>query len=503
MRSVERWGVWETELRGPREGDPFTEQWLRVTVEGGQETKTVDGFYDGGGVYRARFMPSFEGTYRWNAQSSWGETAQGEFLAGPARPGNHGPVYVADQFHFAYADGTAYHPWGTTCYAWTYQDEAVRVQTLETLKNSCFNKLRYCVFPKHYNFNFRDPDVFPYEGVPCPNEGMNEFNFEQWKPDDARNRWDFERFNPEYFRRLEACVSALQALEIQSDLILFHPYDRWGFSLMTPEQDALYLRYMTARFAAFRSVWWSFANEYDLMRKDVRRWERMAEELVQRDPYRRLRSIHNCFRMYDFTRPWITHASIQRTEVYKCAEFTDQWRGQFGKPVVIDENAYEGNLPLCWGSISAQETARRFWETTLRGGYATHGETLLNPDGLLWWSHGGVLRGESEPRIRFLAELLERIGGQRLRSHCLHIEELCAVPDRETDEPEFYLLYYGIGRPSWRDFSMGSDAFRVTAIDTWNMTETPLGVMRGSFRVPLPAREYMAILLQRVKEENE
>ncbi len=50
---------------------------------------------------------------------------------------------------------------------------------------------------------------------------------------------------------------------------------------------------------------------------------------------------------------------------------------------------------------------------------------------------------------------------------------------------------------------MGSDAFRVTAIDTWNMTETPLGVMRGSFRVPLPAREYMAILLQRVKEENE
>ena len=73
------------------------------------------------------------------------------------------------------------------------------------------------------------------------------------------------------------------------------------------------------------------------------------------------------------------------------------------------------------------------------------------------------------------------------------------MPDRETGEPEFYLLYYGIGRPSWRDFSMGSDAFRVTVIDTWNMTITPAGRHSGEFTIDMPSRSYMAVRLVKVK----
>jgi hypothetical protein len=55
-------------------------------------------------------------------------------------------------------------------------------------------------------------------------------------------------------------------LGIEADLILWHPYDRWGFSRMTKEEDDLYLSYVIARFAAYRNVWWSLANEYDLLR---------------------------------------------------------------------------------------------------------------------------------------------------------------------------------------------------------------------------------------------
>ena len=36
-------------------------------------------------------------------------------VTGP-RAGNHGPVQVANRFHFAHADGTPYVPFGTTCY---------------------------------------------------------------------------------------------------------------------------------------------------------------------------------------------------------------------------------------------------------------------------------------------------------------------------------------------------------------------------------------------------
>ena len=45
----------------------------------------------------------------------------------------HGPVRVADTFHFAYADGTRMRPIGTTAYAWTHQGDELEQRTLATL----------------------------------------------------------------------------------------------------------------------------------------------------------------------------------------------------------------------------------------------------------------------------------------------------------------------------------------------------------------------------------
>lgn len=54
---------------------------------------------------------------------------------------------------FAYADGSLYRPFGTTCYAWAHQGSELERRTLANLAASPFNKLRMCVFPKHYDFN--------------------------------------------------------------------------------------------------------------------------------------------------------------------------------------------------------------------------------------------------------------------------------------------------------------------------------------------------------------
>ena len=86
---------------------------------------------------------------------------------------------------------------------------------------------------------------------------------------------------------------------IQADLILFHPYDRWGYSRMNLEQQNFYLRYVVNRFSAYHNVWWAMANEFDLFRwKPVSEWESNAETVCRQDPYRHLRSIHNCMTMY-------------------------------------------------------------------------------------------------------------------------------------------------------------------------------------------------------------
>ena len=67
-----------------------------------------------------------------------------------------------------------------------------------------------------------------------------------------------------------------------ADLILFHPYDgvpleasegHWGFDCLGghdplrygPANDEHYLRYAVARLASFSNVWWSLANEWDLI----------------------------------------------------------------------------------------------------------------------------------------------------------------------------------------------------------------------------------------------
>lgn len=479
---VVRWGVFELELAGPRHGNPFTDVDLTATFTGvdlatGTSSQAdAGGFYDGDGVYRLRFMPPFEGEWsfvtRSNARSLDG--LQGTFTCGAAEHGSHGPVAVADTFHFAYADGTRYLPIGTTAYAWTHQPDELQEQTLETLAASPFNKLRMCVFPKSYLFNTNEPELFPYERT-------------------ADGSWDFTRFNPAFFRKLEHRISQLGKLGVEADVILFHAYDRWGFSEMGAAADDAYVRYVVRRLAAFGNVWWSLANEYDLVRsKTEDDWERLAAVITANDPAHHLCSIHNCFGFYDYSRPWITHSSIQRIDVYRTAENADQWREQWGKPVVIDECAYEGDIDQGWGNITGEELVRRFWEGAVRGGYVGHGETYLNDAEELWWSKGGRLVGESPARIAFLAQITSEMPGGVMGPLKSDWDAPCGGMAGRCE-----IVYFGFNRPRYRTFVLPLGAScRVDVIDTWNMTVERLeGVREGIFRVELPGRQYMAVRL--------
>lgn len=329
-------------------------------------------------------------------------------------------------------------------------------------------------------------------------------NFNDYDEKSEGNHWDFTRFNPEHFRHIEACIQKLMELGIEADIIVMHPYDRWGFSCMSKEEDDLYWRYVLARFSAYRNVWWSLANEYDLMEhKTLKDWERYARIICEEDPYSHLRSIHNCHGFYDYRRPWVTHCSIQRQDPYLSAENVAQWREIYRKPVVLDEICYEGNLQFGWGNISGRELVRRFWEAFLRGGYAGHGETLLNPEEELWWSHGGKLRGESWKRFGFLYDIISKVPGHGIAPYDLKWDCVCGVPESEWRRAvkSWYLIYYGFTCPAFKEFYFDDTTeFRVEVIDTWNMTIEDRGTAKGKFRVELPGREYMAVRLTQKKE---
>lgn len=507
-KSVERWDVFEVSCEGRTDGNPFMDHEITGTFKSRQENVTVDGFYDGNGIYKVRFMPSFEGEYEFTVSGSFsqeqGEAVGGKFTVTSAGAENHGPVRVANTYHFAYEDGTPYYSVGTTCYVWDLQSDERIAQTLESLTEAGFNKIRFCIFPKHYDYNLGEPRSYPYEGRPMDSSVMTKENFQQYIGAASGNEWDFTRFNTEHFQHIEKCILALRDRGIEADLIVMHPYDRWGFSCMTKEQDDMYWKYVIARFSAYRNVWWSLANEYDLLpQKSIADWERYASIICEKDAYSHLRSIHNCRPFYDHTRPWITHCSIQRQDLYKSAELVNEWRQRYQKPVVLDEIAYEGNIQHGWGNISPEEMVRRFWEAVCRGGYPGHGETYMSEDDVLWWSHGGKLKGESWKRFKFLHKIMCETPGTGLAPYekC-GWDEVCAVPEETTQVmnpvKDYYLYYYSFMRPSFREFYFDDNTeVDVEVIDTWNMTIEDRGTHKGRFKVELPGREYMAVRIRK------
>jgi hypothetical protein len=443
-------------------------------------------------------MPDARGEWRYTTRSNRPglDGKSGRFTATAPTAGNHGPVRVRNGFHFAYADGTPYFPVGTTCYAWTHQGDSLEEQTLVTLKAAPFNKLRMCVFPKHYPYNRNDPPLYPFEGTPP-------------------RGWDLTRFNPAFFRHLEQRVGQLRGLDIEADLILFHPYDKgyWGFDEMPPDADDRYARYVVARLAAYRNVWWSLANEWDFLKGKVEAdWDRLFRVVRDADPHGHLRSIHNGTILYNHTHPWVTHASLQNGSAVEDFGRAVLYRDAYRKPVVLDEVKYEGDIPQRWGNITAEEMVHRFWQAAIAGTYAGHGETYYRPDEVLWWSKGGVLRGQSPPRIAFFREVLEQ--GPRAGLEPIDKWQEPRVAGRPG---EYYLVYLGREAPgSWEVVlpNKGLTApltVKAEVLDTWAMTVTPVdGVFRlkprGAYsyaceerpKIDLPGKPYQAIRLRKV-----
>ena len=281
--TVERWAQWEGALEAPLAGiaNPFTD--VELTVEltpAGGKAAVVRSFYDGpaahgAGVWRTRFMPPSVGQWTWRTHCTAASSAaaaaaalggkSGAFEVVPPPPGsrNHGPVRArSNGTTFVHADGEPFHVVGTTVYGlaggvWgANKDEPNRTaETLATLARSPFNKVRMMAFPTDAQRSA--PTWLPYEMSAA-----------------HPNQTDPTRFNLEFWQRLDGTIGSLQELGIEADVILFNLYSApWplglsclggpNISTYNTSNDRLFLRYIVARIASFRNVWWSMSNEWN------------------------------------------------------------------------------------------------------------------------------------------------------------------------------------------------------------------------------------------------
>ncbi len=483
---IERWDMFELELHGPQDGNPYLDVELSAVFKKGPREVKIPGFYDGQGRYLVRFGADEQGewTYRTESNTAGLSGQTGRFTCGDPTGENHGPVQIVNTYYLQYADGTPYYAVGTTCYQWTSVDQDLQNTTLKTFAGSPFNKIRMCVFPKYYNWNKSEPWAYPYA-----REGQTN---------------DYTHPNYAFFQNLDQRVAQLNDLGIQADIILFHSYDRWGYAKMGVQNDDRYLRYMIARLSAFRNVWWSLANEWDLMvhnkHKTEADFDRFLRILKEEDPHQRLRGVHNWYdtedHFFDHNKAGVTHASIQSSRFFQGLD----WRARYPKPLLWDEVRYEGNLPTGWGNLTPEMMTAHFWMGGLTGGYVTHGECYRTvtdtSDDVLWWGKGGTLKGKSPERITFFRGIMENVPLTEMVPTQIELDRdkgnsgVCFVLAKPG---QIYLGYtLDKGQPIQLDLT-GTGEYRVELIDTWAMTVRDLQTVEpGEFTYETTAK-YQAI----------
>lgn len=475
-----QWDVYEVVLTGPSTGNPYMDVELSTVFRNGDERIEVPGFYDGEGTYRVRFSPGEQGTWTYETESNTPELSgqSGSFRCVPPGQGNHGPVKVVNTFYLEYEDSTPFYAVGTTAYQWTSVKQSIQEKTLETLAHAPFNKIRMCFFPKSYCYgNETEPWAYAFERV----DGQN----------------DLSRPNYVFFQNFDRRVGQLRDMGIQADVILFHPYDSWGYSKMGAEMNERYVRHMIARLSAYRNVWWSLANEWDVPDiKETIDWEGIGTLLQKEDPHQRFRGIHNWYgsedHFYDHSRPWITHVSTQTSQFYNALK----WRNRYQKPLLFDEMRYEGDVPSGWGKLSGGEMASYFWMAGLSGGYPTHGDTFINQADdsteVRWWAKGGLLVGESPERIAYFRSVMEKAPVTKMMPELLPHGDSTSLNTNVYifSEPGIHYLAYVADAGQTIEVELEGDAdYKMDVIDTWNMKVVEQRSAKPgklSFRTELP-----------------
>ncbi len=468
IAKIEQWDVFEIEIKGPSAGSPFIDVEFNAIFELKEKSIKVPGFYDGNGIYRIRFSPDTVGdwTYKTISNVETLSGKKGSFECVPATNKNHGPVEIVNTFYLKYADQTPFYSIGTTAYQWTSVKQSIQEKTLETLASAPFNKIRMCVFPKWYKYgNETEPWIYPFKRNGDEN--------------------DLSQPNYEFFQNFDLRVKQLMDMGIQADVILFHPYDKWGYSEMGDEMNEHYVRYMIARISAYRNVWWSLANEWDVPSiKDTIDWEGIGNLLQKEDPYQHLRGIHNWYdtedHFYDHTKPWVTHVSTQTSQFYNAI----RWRNKYQKPLLFDEMRYEGDVPSGWGRLTAQEMTSYFWMAGLSGGYPMHGDTFKNDSDtteVRWWAKGGTLIGDSPKRIAFFKSIMEQAPVKEMNPILFDNgdpENLNNNIYLFSKPGEYYLAYVANPDETMQIDLPGDQDYKLEIIDTWNMKITEQSLIK-------------------------
>jgi hypothetical protein len=256
--SVILWSIYEINFTASEDyTNPFLKQddpLLRVTfVHPDSGTRfVVEGFWDGGKTWRARFAPTLTGTWNWNSTSTDAglDGKSGDFNCAAPTPAQiaenpnyrgHLKVHPTGRY-FTYADGTPFFWIGDTNWSMNTRrcglgsnSDGPFYTWLDDRKAKGFT----VILSEYFEINQQNEGGYPF-------------------PTNTNGKGDHVDLNPNYFRSLDIRV---QALWDSGFVLAAHPTwigKQFPMSLADAKRVS---RYLMARYGAYNIVW-SLSGEY-------------------------------------------------------------------------------------------------------------------------------------------------------------------------------------------------------------------------------------------------
>jgi hypothetical protein len=342
----------------PTFDNPFTDVALTATFRAPHaEPIFVQGFADAadGTVFRLRFSPALSAV-EYHYQIRFSGPGVLKLFEGVLRSENSfrpGPVMVApwNPKHFVYAGSkqpfyhlgyTAYHLLDPS------NDDAQVEATLDYCVENGFNKVRFLLtgYPRDTSHG-TSMDVehgVPADALKAPNYGARAGQVNTLPAWEGRDHaFDFTRFNPAYWQRVDRAVQAMRERAIVATCVI--TIEKQGlqseYGWLTENEYRLY-RYAVARLAAFDNVWWDLGNEINEVRDPA--WgDTMGAFVRLQDPYGRLASAHGHAEFPYARSAW---ANFIISQHYGELDELYWWAQRFHevpKPFINEEYGYEFN----------------------------------------------------------------------------------------------------------------------------------------------------------------
>jgi len=316
---------------------------------------TVEGFYDGEGIYRARAYCDQVGEWCWRSISSDAglDNASGTFQVVPSMLKGKLRIHSEDPRQLAYDNGEWFLHIGDTGYRYVVASEPEWRACIDQAAQMGATKIRtwFCEGRSDVQVLFA--------------EGREALNLCYWKEIDRRVTYALEQ-HPHVILKL---------IPYGEDMEELHRYAAGDAA------SALVAKYAQARFSAFPNVYWCISNDREIVEDSLQSLagrqvyagtiRRVGREMAAREPWGTLLTNHQCRGSgYAFADdPWSDVITIEDLDQVDGAVIRE-YRCLGRAPVVNDEDRYELYRPPAHPRYFFR---RLMWGSLFSGGHATYG----------------------------------------------------------------------------------------------------------------------------------